>query len=51
MNQMKVDMTSSQVKLKIYLDFHSLLEKQRRILHIYGWILKFKSSKIGIPHK
>lgn len=24
MNQMKVDMTSSQVKLKIYLDFHSL---------------------------
>lgn len=48
MNQMKVDMTSSQVKLKIYLDFHSLPEKQSRILHICGWILKFKSLQIGI---
>lgn len=28
MNQMKVDMTSSQVKLKIYLDFHSLPESK-----------------------
>ena len=48
MNQMKVDTSSSQVKLKIYLDFHSLQEKQRRRLHICGWILKFKSSQIGI---
>ena len=31
MNQRKVDTTSSQVKLKIYLDFHSLQEKQRRM--------------------
>lgn len=36
MNQMKVDMTSSQVKLKIYLDFHSLPEKAKKnITHLW----------------
>lgn len=39
---MKVNPNSSEIKLKAYLDFHILPEKQRRKLCIYGWILKIK---------